>query len=56
MDKNDSSEKLLVVIYNLSVSPSVIILHMNLLTDKASQEKFYLLHFVDTSIIKYSIS
>jgi len=56
MDKNDSSEKLLVVICNLSVNSSVIILHMNLLTDKASQKKIYLLHFVDTSIVEYSIS
>ena len=39
MDKNNLSDKLLPVICGMSMSPSVILLQMNLLTDKACKKK-----------------
>ena len=52
MKGNNLLDKFLLVIYGLLV----IILHMNLLTDKARKKKFYPLHSVSTSIAKYNIS
>jgi len=45
INKNNPSEKLSSVIYGLSV----IILQMDLLTDKAHKKKLYPLHSVDIS-------
>jgi hypothetical protein len=52
MKGNNPSDKFLLVIYGLLV----IILQMNLLTDKARKKNFYPLHSVSTSIAKYNIS
>jgi hypothetical protein len=58
MDKNNLSDKLLSVICGMSMSPSVILLQMNLLTDKACKKKkeLYSLHSIDISIAEYNMS
>jgi hypothetical protein len=40
----------------MSLSSLIIILQINLLTNKARQKRIYLLHFIDISVIEYNIS
>jgi predicted transcriptional regulator len=59
MNKNNLSDKLLSVICGMSMSPSVILLQMNLLTDKACKKKkkeLYSLHSIGISIVEYNMS
>jgi len=55
-NKNSPSKKLFSVIFEPSVSLSVIHLLMNLQMDKAHQKKKYSLYYVNISIGKYNIS
>jgi len=56
IDRNNLSKKLLSVICDISVSPSVILLQMDVMTDKARKKKIYSLHSIGISIAKYNIS
>jgi len=56
INRNNLSKKLSSMIFGMLMGPSVIILQMDLLTNKTCQKKLYLLHFVGASIVEYNIS
>jgi hypothetical protein len=57
MDRNNQSKKLSLVIFDMSVSSLVIILQIDLLTDKVrKKKKLYSLHSINISIVEYNIS
>jgi len=56
MDINSQLKKLMLVIYELLLSPSIINILMDLQIDKAHQKQIYPLYSVGISFSKYNIS